>query len=1738
MEPRIKSNDIIDHRYRIKRFLGEGGMSLVYLAEDLQERADVAVKILKPGVTSSYVEDAIRFRREIEAIGKLRHPNIIQIKAAGQYNTCPYIVMELLQGQSLYDLLKKEKRLELDNCVEIVRQLAETLKYVHGQGILHRDLKPGNVMLAPEGEAFQVKLLDFGLATIMELSGINEEDEIAGTFGYMSPEATGIVKRRIDERSDLYSLGAVFYHLLTGERPFKAREVSALLHQQVAIEPEPPCALRPEMPSVLQEIVLKLLCKDPELRYQSARGLLHDLEEYLSGRREFIIGAQDQKTKLSYHTKLVGREEELREINRLFQEARSGRGSICLLGGEAGVGKTRLVEEMRAYACEQEALFLEGRCFSQENKTPYQPFREAINGYIRSIKKLSDSDREDSIVRIRKALGDSGEVIIRLNPQMEDLLGEVPELVPLDPERENQRFLMVAAKFFHHMVEESRAAILFLDDLQWADEGTLALLEETATGIENANLLIFGTYRDNEIGEDHSLGRMQENLKRKGHSLKNLILRAFDQVRCKRLVAGILGEQEDRAEKLARYILEKSGGNPFFALTLLRELVEQKGIVWNSGCWEEDWERIKSIQVPVNVVDMILLRTRNLPEELDRVLRIASVMGSSFEMELLYEILGGNTEEQVVNLVDEAVEKQLMEWSVTDRGKLLFVHDRVKQAFYEKIGDDDRKAFHSQVAQAIERRHRGKEEEWIFDLARHYAEAGDRDKTLKYALPAAERARADYANQEAARYYRAALKILEERDAIGEEEWVRIKEGLADVCLVRGKSDEVIGICKEILPYKKTPLEQARIYRNIGIAHFKKAEWRLCEEEMAKGLSLLGDNLPGTRKSVLLSLVKEMLCHVFHIVCPIPSVRSERRLSRSREAVEIVHLYMHLNWSYILSDKMKFVRSILRMLNVAEIRIGKSKELAQALAGYAGTLMSIPFFNSSLRVQRKAMALRKELKDEWGLAQSLFFAGYSYLWSGNYQKGIELCRQAGEKFERMGDMWELAVATHALADAFRYLGDYEKSISLYSKRKEISERINDAYGATGARRILSYCYIERGNYEKGEQLGEESLALSKEKEVWFIYCTSHINLGYLEIERKDYDKAIAHLDEARELDEKYGFIKDFTVYLYSHLADAYMGRFSTSFSSLDTVQRRKETAKIRRACRLAVKKARQWPNHYGAALRVTAKYCALTGHKKKAEDYFLQSIEQTKSLGRKYELGRSYYEYGEFLNSTGRNGDARANREAAHQVFKEIGAREYLKRCSDLLGYEEPAQEETGKITPQERLQMDRRMTAVLDTSRYLSSILDLDELLEKIMDKTIELVGAERGILFLFPEETQGTQGVRREAEGEGESQSSIPNQSAIRNPKSEILPEPRVVRNVGDQDPAGFRVNQSILSRVVEERTPLILEDASVQFAIRDKESVSAATSKSVLCAPLMAKGNLLGIIYLDNHLVSGLFNEEDLKILEMISSQSAVSVENARLYKKAIAKERMEQDLNIAGQIQRLFLPKKIEEIKDVSIDAYYSPAEFIGGDYYDLVELDDHRYGIIIVDITGHGSSAAIVMSVISFIFHSIAQRIKDTAEMMRELNNELVERLEMKKFATGIFLIYDTEREVFEYTNAGHSSILLYKKKTDRIVEHDKGGVQLGIMKDLPYEKDEFAFEEGDIVLLETDGVDETRDEKGRLFSTERVKNLLLHYKNRDAHELNQYIISELNKFRGNPVQQDDITMIALKKCSMKTGVLE
>ncbi len=1425
----------------------------------------------------------MRFQREAGAIAKLEHPGIVKVYATGEYEQTPYIVMELLKGKSLADLFKEKRRFNVEETVEIVLQISGVLNYVHGKGIIHRDLKPGNIMLLWQDASqqspstdYQVKVLDFGLAQILELKEIKVEEEIVGTFGYMSPEQTGIVRKPVDERSDLYSLGIIFYQLITGQLPFKGKDVGTILHQQVAKMPPPISQLNPEIPRVIEEMVMKLLQKDMDKRYQTASGLIVDLKRFQQGETTFTIATRDKLRRLIYRTRFIGREEELTHLKELFNQAQAGQGKLCFIAGEAGRGKSRLVNELRSYIYERGGVFIEGKCFRQDNKLPYQPFTEALNEYIKKVEYSSPPQKNKAIIKMKEVLGDLGGIIEKISPFIKDLIGQSPPLIELEPERENRRFLTVSSNFFRNISTKEEPLVLYIDDLQWSDGGSLTLLEEITSEIKDSHLLVLGNYRDNEVDPQHKLIRLIQEARKRGYPLEEIKLSFFDQARTNRMVSELLAQEEETLKEISTYIQEKSQGNPFFILEITRQLVEEEVLYYKENVWEIDHQKLQAITIPTNILDIVLHRIDALSEEEVEILSYGAVIGREFVIELLFRLID-KPREAIINVVDEAIQMQLLEWKVEERGRLLFVHERIKRAFYKRMDKEKVRGIHLKIAQIIEEINRENIDPVIFDLAHHYSEAGQNDKTLEYAPAAARKAKESYAIEEAIKYYRLGIELLERKDEKNSYEWIKAKEEVAEIYRIIGKHDEAIATLQEILPLIEKIEDKAWVYRSIGDAWFRKGKWEQCEENLTEGLRLLGEKFPRRKTEVMLFLVREIFVHILHCLFPKVFIHKEVKDVKPEDRFVFVHkvikdvkpedryilwVYFTLIWMYAFSNVSKILYTTLRALNIAESRIGRSGELGISLGAYGSLCMAIPLFKRAIKYHQKAIEMMTGLKDE-GSGHAMQLMGFCYSWKGDYQNSIEIFEQSRDLFQKIGDMWDLGMVMAGLGYDYRYLSDYDKSIDSFSQYLEISQKTNNDHGISAAQTNLSYCYIEKGNFEKAEKLVRKALVFSKEKKIYLAECYSNINFGYLEMEKGNYKEAIKYLEKAKKLNEENTFLKDYVICLYPYLANAYIKQFKAQYTTFDVKEKKQKIKRIRFACREALKRTKRWPNHYGISLRVMAKYCALIKKKRKAEKYFLKSINHTETLGRKFELAKGYYEHGNFLKTQNRKEEAKNNWQEAYNLFTKIGAQEYIKRTADLLGM---VLKETKKVveepeTAQKRLRAEQELKSLIKVSQYLSSILNLDDLLEKIMDSAIEIVGAERGFLMLY-------QGI---AEGKKIDEATKGNLVVM------------VARNVDKKslDSEAFQASRTVIARIEKTHQPSIITDASSDEELKTQASVVKYNLRSILCVPLITKKDeMLGIIYLDNRLISGLFSQKNLDLLRTLATQAGISIENAIL------------------------------------------------------------------------------------------------------------------------------------------------------------------------------------------------------------------------------------------------------------------
>jgi len=733
----ISPGTILRDRYRLDTELGRGGMGIVYRATDLELHRQVAVKILSATTTGE--EGRQRLLREARATAALNHPHIVAVHDVGETGGQPFLVMELVPGPRL----SQARPHDLKRVVSIASQICDALEHAHSNLIVHRDLKPDNVLLSDSSEFSNVKLADLGLALPADAARISRAGLIVGTASYMAPEQA--LGQSVDARTDLYALGVLLYELTTGRVPFTGDDPLAIVSQHVHAHVVPPRVLRTDLPRKLEALILRLLAKDPNKRFGSAKETRAALLESLSD----IDEPEDPTATSSVaildalsRGRLIGRATELAEARELWQRAREGRGHGVFLSGEPGAGKTRLAREITIQASVDGGQVLSGGCYEYEATTPYLPFVEAFRRWVREQK---DDDK------LKDILGENAIQIAKLAPEIETRLGPFPERNQLAPHEERLLFFDAVVQVFSNIARR-QSLLFYADDLHWADRGTLWLLGHLLRQLRESRVLIIGAYRETELDRAHPLAKSLVDWNRE-RLVTRIILRRFDATETGAQLDALLGEHV--SGEFAAAVHRETEGNPFFVEEVLKALIEQGSVRRESGRWQRC--ELEQLLIPQSVKEAIGNRLDRVSQECNEVLRVGAILGKVFTFEEL-SATSQQSEDKLLDALDEAAGAQLI--AAVGNDSFSFTHDKIREVLYEELNPIRRRRLHRLAAEGLEQNQEATHCA-VEKLAHHYIQAGDHERGLKYAKKAAHEAERVFAFEEAVAAYGRARDCAE-----------------------------------------------------------------------------------------------------------------------------------------------------------------------------------------------------------------------------------------------------------------------------------------------------------------------------------------------------------------------------------------------------------------------------------------------------------------------------------------------------------------------------------------------------------------------------------------------------------------------------------------------------------------------------------------------------------------------------------------------------------------------------------------------------------------------------------------------------------------------------------------------------------------------------------------------------------------------------------------------------------------
>jgi len=769
-------NDIaaqIPH-YQLLELMGESLESLVFKAVSKQRANDYYIlKLFKHPI---HQENQRRYlRQKVERLKIIHDERVITPYAFECFGEVQFLVKRYFSGFQPLSQWRGQKAITIDDFLKIAGELALILNVVHDAGIIHGGVKPHNILIQPETLA--VHLTDFITPIdIREISHfIYDQDFVEGTLAYTSPEQTGRINHRVDFSTDMYSLGIVFYQLLTGQLPFKSIDPLELIHSHLAEEAPPVHHVNKMLPPILGEIIAKMCLKEPEKRYQSCLGLYADLHrcamEYsVSGSiPSFKIGLQDHRRRVIFISKMVGRMAEAKIVLQQYDRVTRGGFASVFISGLPGIGKTRLIQELQRPLVEHRGYFTSGKFDQYQKNIPYSSLLQAFRNLIRTLLTESDSQVNFWQKRILEAVGTQGKVICDVIPELIILIGTQPDVPNLPPVEARNRFNNLFGQFLACLAQRDYPLILFIDDLQWCDSATFDFLRHVFANVDDYPYLFFiGAYRNNEVDANHTLMQLMRVMSERHLPLNDLRLTALNASDCHEMVAYILDLPRERCAALANFLVELTEGNPLFVSESLSWLHNEQLLHVNEdGQWGWDMMKISQSNMPTNVVELFGAKVSQLPTETVEILMLCACMGNRFaaeEVSLIQEISYQTLFERLKPVLSLGL---LME----SKTELQFVHDRVQEAVLRFLNPEQRRAIHWRIGQhLLGDTHIGEQleqQENLFTIAAHLnlgrPEILSKKETLDLAtlnFHAGNKGLNALATQAANEYYRNGIDLL------------------------------------------------------------------------------------------------------------------------------------------------------------------------------------------------------------------------------------------------------------------------------------------------------------------------------------------------------------------------------------------------------------------------------------------------------------------------------------------------------------------------------------------------------------------------------------------------------------------------------------------------------------------------------------------------------------------------------------------------------------------------------------------------------------------------------------------------------------------------------------------------------------------------------------------------------------------------------------------------------------------
>ena len=1448
-----------------------------YLVRAVRNKDKLPVLIRISRGQSSEPQQAELLESELFKLSDLSLPGILKVHDLIVDLDYVALVQEDPGGNLLNDLLASGS-LDLSDFLNIAIQLTSNIAQFHKLGIVHTKLQPDLVLISEDRQS--VWISEFEHALKLNGSKPVRNTQLEDNLVYIAPEQTGRIKAEIDYRTDLYSLGVMLYEMITGSPPFEADDPLELIHCHLARMPQNPCDIDSTIPQPLSDIIMRLLMKKPDQRYQSAKGIVADLkacqEQYLNtGSISAIkLALHDRAQKFEIPKRLYGRSDELQQLHGAFDRVHQGGSELVLVAGYSGVGKTSLIQEIRESVVAGEGYFVSGKYDQLERANPYSAILQTFSELVKQILTETDDEIENWKQRLLSALGNNAQVIVEVIPELELIIGGQPALPKLKPQESQNRFNFYFQKFLIALASVKHPLVLFLDDLQWASAASIRLFQNWVSASKLNGLLMIGAYRDNEVDATHPLRSTIEELKQVGVALLEIDLQPLNIESVNNIVQDALGRSTDDSLSLADCVHHKTEGNPFFARAFLRSLYEDGHLKFDDEAgWNWDTETIQTTPAADNVVELMAQKIQRLEDEPQDVIKLAACLGNRFKLNTLATAYGKNTRATLLQL-QQVISVGLIEQQ--DEEFFKFYHDRIQEAAYGLIPKPRREQIHYQIGSLL---FSGSSEtnldEQLFEIVNHLnigsaliKKADEKIQLAELNLRSGKKAKTSTAYSTAHDYFSSGVKHLPSNPWNKHYsltfELYREQSECAYLC---GNFDQAEAGFKLLMKKAQTRLEKATIF-NLRIIQFENmSQFPQAVKLGLEALNLFDIHFPENEPEKLKLVDEEIEAIQQQLDGRKVSELVQLPVMQDAEKRICMKLLMTMWAPNYISGDITMTMLIAACMVRLSLQYGNTEESAYGYVTHAINLAARTG-DHALAYEYGLLALNvnRELDDRTARAKvNHMFSCYICLWRDHIKECFTYSRAGYEAGIESGDFTYggysgFHESWHAIfsgMDLEKYDKDYSVKLEFLSGYQYQS--IGEAHQL-----MLQWGRCLQGKTDSplsldGQGFSEQSYLESYQDAPFFMafYYVVKLNTSYL---MHDFQAAMHYAQLAEKvIFGVRGMIWDALLCFNQALT------LTAVFDTFGSSDKKSVLAKLKLLRRQMSVWADNAPQNFAHQYDlIRAEILRIEGKHYKASQYYESAIESARIHGFVNMEALAGELAGRCLLQIDRHSIADAYLQDAAGRYRFWGANAIVRKMAEIYGSPDVNLESQ---TYSERVRLpELDIAAILKASQAISGEMIMHRLIERLMRIVLENAGAERGWL-LCPEGEKWRVDARGTVESDG------------------------ISIDLSSADHRQQEWSCGVVSYVSRTGEYLLSADAQQDHRLTGDHHTQDNNVISVLCVPIKHQQKVIAILYLENNLMPNTFSEDRVQVVQALAAQAAIALENARLYSDVI-KENIER------------------------------------------------------------------------------------------------------------------------------------------------------------------------------------------------------------------------------------------------------